>query len=35
MNKQPTKWDILGACLFGAILGAGLIWTFILRTGWF
>jgi len=19
--KQPTKWDILGACVFGAILG--------------
>jgi hypothetical protein len=21
-KKQPTKWDILGACIFGAILGA-------------
>ena len=21
-NKQPTKLDILGACIFGAILGA-------------
>jgi hypothetical protein len=21
-NKQPTIWDILGACVFGAILGA-------------
>jgi hypothetical protein len=21
-NKQPTFWDILGACIFGAILGA-------------
>jgi hypothetical protein len=20
--KQPTLWDILGACIFGAILGA-------------
>jgi hypothetical protein len=20
-NKQTTKWDILGACVFGAILG--------------
>ena len=20
-NKQPTIWDILGACVFGAILG--------------
>jgi hypothetical protein len=25
-NKQPTKWDILGACIFGAILGAFLAW---------
>jgi hypothetical protein len=25
-NKQPTKWDILGACVFGAILGAFLAW---------
>ena len=22
MQKQPTKWDILGACIMGAILGA-------------
>jgi uncharacterized oligopeptide transporter (OPT) family protein len=22
MKKQPTIWDILGACLLGAILGA-------------
>jgi hypothetical protein len=22
MKKQPTVWDILGACLLGAILGA-------------
>jgi len=21
-NKKPTIWDILGACVFGAILGA-------------
>jgi hypothetical protein len=21
-NKQPTKWDVLGACIMGAILGA-------------
>jgi hypothetical protein len=21
-KKQPTKWDIAGACVFGAILGA-------------
>lgn len=22
MNKQPTKWDYLGAAIMGAILGA-------------
>jgi hypothetical protein len=33
-KKQPTILDILGACVFGAILGGGLIWVFILRTGW-
>lgn len=22
MKKEPTIWDILGACLLGAILGA-------------
>ena len=22
MNKKPTKWDVLGACIMGAILGA-------------
>jgi hypothetical protein len=22
MKKEPTMWDILGACLLGAILGA-------------
>jgi hypothetical protein len=21
-DKKPTKWDIFGACVFGAILGA-------------
>jgi len=28
MNKQPTKWDILGACIFGAILGAFIAFNF-------
>jgi len=22
LNKKPTLWDVLGACLMGAILGA-------------
>jgi hypothetical protein len=22
MKKEPTLWDILGACIMGAILGA-------------
>jgi hypothetical protein len=27
-NKQPTIWDILGACIFGAILGAFIAFQF-------
>jgi hypothetical protein len=34
MQKQPTKLDILLACAFGAIMGAGLALIFIYRTGW-
>jgi RsiW-degrading membrane proteinase PrsW (M82 family) len=28
MHKQPTKWDIVGACIFGAILGAFIAFNF-------
>jgi hypothetical protein len=28
MKKEPTFWDILGACIFGAILGAFLAFNF-------
>jgi hypothetical protein len=34
-NKQPNKLEILGACALGAALGGGLIYVFILRTGWY
>lgn len=29
MNKQPTKWDVLGACIMGAILGGFLAYGFL------
>jgi hypothetical protein len=28
INAQPTLWDILGACIFGAILGAFIAFNF-------
>jgi len=34
MNKEPTFWDILGACIMGAVLAGFLMWVFIERTGW-
>ena len=34
-QKNPTKLEILGACVLGAILGGGLITVFIIRTGWY
>jgi len=34
-NKQPSKLEIVAACALGAALGGGLIYVFILRTGWY
>ena len=28
MKKEPTLWDILGACVMGAILGAFIAFNF-------
>ena len=28
-KKQPTIWDVLGACLLGALLSAVLFWEHI------
>jgi len=28
-NKQPTIWDVLGACLLGALLSALLFWHYL------
>jgi len=28
MKKEPSKWDILGACIFGAVLGAFIAFNF-------
>lgn len=35
LTKNPSKLEILGACILGAILGAGLTALYILRTGGF
>ena len=34
-NKQPSKLEILGACVLGLALGAGLSLVYIYRTGGF
>ena len=34
-HKNPSKLEILGACILGAILGGGLVYAYILRTGGF
>lgn len=35
LTKNPNKLEILSACILGAILGAGLMALYILRTGGF
>jgi hypothetical protein len=34
-NKQPSKLEILGACVLGAILGAAPVIVYLYRTGGF
>jgi hypothetical protein len=35
MKKEPTLWDILGACIMGAILGGGMIALYFYLNGGF
>jgi hypothetical protein len=35
MKKKPTLWDILGACIMGAILGGGMIALYFYLNGGF
>lgn len=35
LTKNPSKLEILGACILGAILGGGLMYAYIIRTGGF
>ena len=35
LTKNPSKLEILGACILGAVIGGGLMYVYILRTGGF
>ena len=35
IKTPPSIWECLGACLLGAILGGGLMYAYIIRTGGF
>jgi hypothetical protein len=35
LTKNPSKLEILGACILGAVLGGGLAYVYVIRTGGF